>query len=142
MPQAWGAFLTKIWRLDHDEKICRVLGKRQNRVLKLIEDKYLSLAFWERGESATPKVKKELRDAITRFRTRRMLWVFQLLFERLYVMRVQLFHGASTKGSKHNRRALQDSGIILPELLREFLSIMIDRGMNEEWGELCFPPDP
>ncbi len=100
------------------------------------------LAFWERGESATPKVKKELRDAITRFGTRRMPWVFQLLFERLYVMRVQLFHGASTKGSKLNRRALQDSGIILPELLREFLSIMIDRGINEEWGELCFPPDP
>ena len=71
-----------------------------------------------------------------------MLPFLQLLFERLYVMRLQVFHGASTKGSRVNRRALQGSGNILLESLPEMLAIMLERGIDEDWGPVCFPANP
>ena len=138
--EAWGAFLAQIWRLDHVGQIRRVLGKRQLQVLKLIENKYLSSKFWQKGESAAPAVKRGLRDAMKRFGTPNMLPVLRVLFERLYTMRVQVFHGASTKGSSLNRRTLQGSAGILLDLLPEMLAIMIDGGIEEDWGDVCFPP--
>ena len=138
--EAWGAFLALVWRIDHDERIRRVLFKRELVVLKLIDDKYLTAAFWEQGEAAARNVKADLRKAMARFGTSHMLPVLQLLFERLYVMRVQVFHGASTKGSSLNRRAMQRSSSILVELLAAMLDIMIAHGIEEDWGDLCFPP--
>ena len=87
-------------------------------------------------------LKADLRRAMAKFRTPHMLPVLQLLFERLYVMRVQVFHGASTKGSSLNRRALQRSSSILVELLSAMLDVMISHGIEDDWGDLCFPPSP
>ena len=56
------------------------------------------------------------------------------------VMRVQVFHGASTKGGKLNRRVMQSSSTILLDLLPTMISIMIDYGIEEEWGTISFPP--
>ncbi|HKQ50450.1 MAG TPA: hypothetical protein VJZ71_20425 [Phycisphaerae bacterium] len=72
---------------------------------------------------------------------RRTVQLVGLLFDRLYVMRNQVFHGASTKGSKLNRRALQASATVLMDLLPVFLEIMIDVGIDSDWGAVCFPPD-
>ncbi len=119
-----------------------ISARRELMVLKLIENQYLSAAFWERGESAVRDVKADLRKAMAKFRTPHMLPVLQLLFERLYVMRVQVFHGASTKGSSLNRRALQRSSSILVELLSAMLDVMISHGIEDDWGDLCFPPSP
>jgi len=69
-------------------------------------------------------VKKELKDAMTRFGTARMEWVLQLLFQRLYVMRNQVFHGASTKGSSLNRRAIQRAANLLTELLAAMVTVI------------------
>ncbi len=69
-----------------------------------------------------------------------MVSVLQLLFERLYVMRVQVFHGASTKGGKLNRRVIQSSSTILLDLLPAMISVMIDHGIDVEWGTISFPP--
>ena len=138
--EAMGTFLAQIWRLDHCERIRRVLGKRQLQVLKLIESKYLAGRFWSEGESASQGVKKELRSAMAWFGTPKMLKVLQLLFDRQYVMQNQVMHGASTKGSKLNRRTLRGTGSILLELLPAMLAIMIEGGIEEDWGYVCFPP--
>lgn len=134
---AWEAFVAAIWRLDHDGRMRRVLFKRELQVLKLIESKYLTPAFWEKGETAVPQVKKELKQEMARFGTRRTMLV---LLNRLYTMRVQVFHGASTKGSKLNRRTLQGSAGIMLDLLPVMLVIMIEYGTKEDWGSVCFPP--
>ena len=135
--EAWEAFVAAIWKLDHDGRMRRVLFKRELQVLKLIESKYLTPAFWEEGESAVVQVKRELKQEMAKFGTRRTLLV---LLNRLYTMRVQVFHGASTKGSKLNRRTLQGSAVILLDVLPEMLSIMIEYGTKEDWGSVCFPP--
>ena len=55
-------------------------------------------------------------------------------------MRVQVFQGASTKGGKLNRRVMQSSSTILLDLLPAMISVMIDHGIDEEWGTISFPP--
>ena len=111
-------------------------------ILRLIDDKYLMTAFWTQGERAAKHAAKESGQANVLFGTPKMFQVFRWLFDRLYVMRVQVFHGASTKGSSLNRKALQRSATVLMVLLREFLSVMIGGGLGEEWGAVCFAPDP
>ncbi len=117
-----------------------MLGKRQLPVLKLIENKYLSREFWERGRPAEAKIKKQLKKAMLAYGERNRLPILQALFERLYIMRLQVFHGASTKGSKLNRRTLQGSAGIMMDLLPEIIGIMLEFGVEEDWGGVCFPP--
>jgi len=138
--EAWSTYLANVRRIDVDGKVGALLRKRQLRARRLIEDKYLSARFWLMGNAAKPEIRQELKNAIAWFQQENNLKVQHLLFDRLYVMRNQLLHGASTKGSKLNRRPLREAGDLLIELLAEFLSLMIARGSGEDWGELCFPP--
>jgi hypothetical protein len=78
---------------------------------------------------------------MARFGGPKMLKVLQLFFDRLYVLRNQFLHGASTKGSKLNRRPLREAGQLLVDLLAVMIGVMIARGAREDWGTLCFPPD-
>jgi len=145
--RAWGdreamdAFLSRIWDLDDEGRFRQVLGKRQLVVLKLVESKYLYNKFWSApGSNHEHKLHEIVRDFLPRFGTNRMLPVFRTLFDRLYVMRNQVFHGASTKGSSLNRRTLTQSTGLLADLLPLMVKIMLEKGIEEDWGEVCFPP--
>lgn len=139
--ESLGTFLSQVWRLDHHGLLHRLLGKRQVAVLNLIDSKYLSSRFWD-GETAPAirQVKQEVKAAILGYQKADRLPILRLLFERLYILRNQVFHGASTKGSRLNRRTLQISAALLMDLLPTFLEIMIDAGVTEDWGDVSFPP--
>lgn len=139
--ESLGTFLSQVWRLDHRGQLHKLLGKRQAAVLNLIECKYLSSRFWD-GETAPAirQVKQEVKAAILGYQKTHRLPILRLLFERLYVLRNQVFHGASTKGSRLNRRTLQISAAILIDLLPTFLDIIVDAGVKEDWGDVNFPP--
>lgn len=139
--EAMGTFLTAIWNLGAEGRIRRLLGKRQLAVLKLIETKYLYDRFWsEPGSNHEHTLHRTVRDFLPRFGTHRMFPVLRTLFDRLYVMRNQVFHGASTKGSYLNRRTLMQSASLLRELLPAMLEVMMAHGIEHDWGEVCFPP--
>ena len=139
--EAMGTFLANIWKLDHGRCIHALLGKRKSPILHLIDDKYLSSDYWELGRSeASRSLQKDVRKAIMGYTHPNRLPLLQLLFDRLYVMRNQVFHGASTKGSRLNRRTLTTSANILLAFLAACLGTMIDHGLEEDWGRVCFPP--
>lgn len=139
--EAWSTFLAHAWRIDTDRAIARLMQKRQMRVLRIVDDKYLHHRFWHEGDAAKKLVDQERRDAMKWFGGPKMDKVLHVLFDRLYVMRNQVMHGASTKGSKLNRRPLREAGNLLIELLAAFLDVMIAHGVREDWGELCYPPN-
>lgn len=140
--EALGTFLALVWRLDDRGILRQVLGRRQTAVLNLIDDCYLTPLLWEGQHApASRQVKKDVKEAILTYQRHDRLPILRLLFDRLYVMRNQVFHGASTKGSKLNRRALQASATVLMDLLPVFLEIMIEVGIDRDWGAVCFPPD-
>jgi hypothetical protein len=66
--------------------------------------------------------------------------VFQELFERLYVLRQQLFHGAATWGSKLNRPCLKAGAALLGRIIPAVIEIMVAAGPQRDWGQVCFPP--
>jgi len=145
--QPWGdrearsTFLARIGKLDANGGLPRIMKKRQLLIFRTIEDKYLSQRFWMQGASAAKQVKRELRDAMTWIDTPKQPRVLQMLFDRLYVLRNQLLHGASTKGSSLNRRPLRECGNLLAELLAVMLVVMIEQGVATDWGRVCFAPD-
>jgi hypothetical protein len=84
--------------------------------------------------------KKSRQNALQNFGTHQILPILQELFERLYILRAQVFHGAATSGSKLNRRQINTGTDILANLLPAMIAIMIDAGPEVDWGEVCFPP--
>ncbi|MFQ5423924.1 MAG: hypothetical protein ACE5F9_08080 [Phycisphaerae bacterium] len=137
---AFGAFIARVWGLDQEARLHRVLGKRELQVLKLIGEKHLSREFWTQGPAGERCVQQAFKRTSLVFRKANRLPILQLLFDRLYCMRLQVFHGASTKGSRLNRRSLQRSAGIMLDLLPAFIEIMLGQGMMEDWGRVCFPP--
>jgi hypothetical protein len=145
--QPWGdreardTFLAHVWRIDQHGQLSDLLQTRQTWAFRIIEDKFLSTRFWEVGDRAKTAVRDQLQNARKWVGTPRAERVFHLLFDRLYVLRNQLLHGASTKGSKLNRRALKECGTLLLAFLPVMIGVMIEFGIAEDWGRVCFPPE-
>jgi len=139
--EAWSTLLAQVWRIDSHGQIQRAMTKRRMAIFRIIDDKYLYHRFWAEGDAAMPTFHEERRHAMAWFDGPKMQKVLRLLFDRLYVMRNQLLHGASTKGSKLNRRPLREAGNLLIELLAVMLGVVIDHGAGEDWGQLCYPPE-
>jgi len=49
-------------------------------------------------------------------------------------------HGAATYGSKLNRKSLKRCVMMLRQLLPVLILVLVDDGVNEDWGALCYPP--
>ncbi len=74
------------------------------------------------------------------FQNHSCVGIFQELFERLYVLRSQVFHGAATAHSKLNREYLESGTGLLAEIVPTMIGIMLEEGPAEDWGDVCFPP--
>jgi hypothetical protein len=139
--EASETFLATIWRIDGDGQVCAFLSHHQLAVLRLIESKFLYDRFWQNpAVDPTHAIKEDVRKMLRLFNTPDMLPILQALFDRLHVMRNQVFHGASTKGSKLNRRTLIQSGDLLRGLLPVMLDVMLRHGLDADWGNVPFPP--
>ena len=61
-----------------------------------------------------------------------------VLFDRLYVLRIQLMHGCATQNGSLNRRQVEAGDEVLRAFVPMFLNIMIDN-LWEDWGAVSFP---
>ena len=102
---SWQAFLAEIAKADGDDRLGAVLWDEQRQVLKVIDSPYLFKPFWV-GEQADAegKLQHARRRAMANYQQHTSVGLLQELFERLYVLRQQVFHGAATCGSKVRTR--------------------------------------
>ena len=140
--KAWIELLGSVWRLDSEGLLRSHLRDRQVAVLGIIGNKYLSREFWDTPErdGHDKRLHEEVCSLLPRFGEKNLFPILATLFDRLYIMRVQLFHGASTKGSSLNRRTLRQCTLVLAEIMPTLLGIMIENGIGVDWGGICFPP--
>lgn len=139
--KAYCELLTTTWRLDGGGLLRSCLKNRQTAVLGIIGEKFLCREFWDSPKDNHDKrLTEHVRNLLPGYNGRNMLPVLTELFDRLYIMRVQLFHGASTKGSKLNRRMLKQCTTLLADFIPILLAIMIEGGIDVDWGDVCFPP--
>ena len=132
-------FLHKIAGLDG-----QLLMKAATQVRPFLEElvacQYLHYGYWR----DLPDWPEMLRKDIDRFgramESRTVGRVLSVVFDRLYTMRLQLFHGGATFNSRVNRKTVKLSEMILRQFMRPILEVMIDHGLDEDWGEFSYPP--
>jgi len=137
---SWQEFLAGIVKADGEDQLGRIMWADQRNILRLIDNRYLFRAFWLGQADADEKLAASRRQVMIHLQGRSVIGVFQELFERLYVLRQQVFHGAATCGSKLNRPYLKSGTSLLERIIPAMIGIMIAAGPETNWGEVCFPP--
>lgn len=138
--KAQRAFLERIYNLDTKGRFRKIVSKRQKSILSIIDNKYLQEAFWVDRADADKELQAQTKDAIILLHKHHQVKLWRMIVERIYIMRNQVFHGASTKGSSLNRRTLQNCTNILLDFLPACIDVILDYGVHEDWGRVCFPP--
>ena len=77
-------------------------------------------------------------QALKSLMTQNTVRVLNIVFDRLYTIRNQLFHGGATCNSKANRMQLHDGCAILSELMPCVLDIML-KHHDRDWGRAFYP---
>jgi len=66
--------------------------------------------------------------------------ILEKLFQRLNILRNQIFHGYTTYNSSVNRVSVESASKLMQILVPLFIEIMI-KNHDENWGEIDFHPD-
>lgn len=134
-------FIDRVLKLDVDRHLATMLTDHKKLVMALLDDEFLSRFYWaDPTDKQAAKSKKAKFDARTWYLQDNWTMVISRVIERVYLARCQLAHGAATFGSKQNRKTLRRADLMLGHLLPAILRVWIDRGADEDWGELCYPP--
>lgn len=135
------SFLESLHR-DSGGAFDKLLQGQRGLVLKHLENPYLSPTFWRDPESSKAKhyATEDARYIDANFKQGQHLRVLKQLFDRLYVLRGQLMHGAATGGSKLNRKTLSHGVLMLMSLMPVIFETVIEHGSHDDWPDLCYPP--
>jgi len=137
---SWQAFLAGIVKADGEDRLGQIMWAEQRYILRLVDNRYLFRPFWLNQTDAGEKLVRSRRNVMVHLQNRSTLGVFQELFERLYVLRLQVFHGAATSGSKLNRSYLKAAASLMSKIIPAMIEIITEAGPETDWGEICFPP--
>lgn len=140
---SWKQFLDRMLNLDENQILGNCLKENRSLVMMILEDAYLSRYFWK---EPTPKRAGQSRkvkfDAQTWYLQSSWHLMLERVVERIYLLRCQLVHGASSYNSSLNRDAMSHCSRMMKDLLRGILEIWIQNGADEDWGTMCYPPLP
>jgi hypothetical protein len=137
---SWQHFLARVAQADDADRLGQILWSSQIDVARLVNEQFLFKPFWLGQANWQAKLERSRRQLMIHLQNRQTVGVLEELFERLYVLRQQVFHGAATSGSKLNRTNLKRATGLLSQLIPGMLEIMLDAGPEVDWGEVCFPP--
>ena len=134
-------FFLQICRME-PESIASSLRLHRPLVKRLLGDPYLSHVFWRNPDDpkARGRATHDLNYLDHHLKKREYGQVLKQVMDRIFVLRGQLVHGASTRGSRHNRQTLKNATTLLEKLLPVILNTVIEHGCGDDWPELCYPP--
>lgn len=130
-------FERKILGIDKEAKIASTLIDSKDLVLAILEDKFVNRHFWQETDSTKDFSFKRAEYA---FHEENWGLLLSKLLDRIYFVRCQLVHGASTFESDLNRKTVARSKELLRSMLDAFLLVIIESGATVDWGDLCYPP--
>ena len=135
-------FFEMVLPLDRDNTVYDAIWRRfPNSIRVLLDNKFVFQPFWNhhagRGhddwERSFEGSKRRVRATLAQRDTQVVLTT---VFDRLYVLRIQLMHGGATWRSSVNRDQVRDGARILAFLVPLFVDLMMSRP-DIDWG----PPD-
>lgn len=141
----FGEYFEKIVRFDVNRKIYDAIWSRFSGPIRLLlNNRYVFQPFWwHHNEPETYGNWEDLfvrgQQTIGRALARQDTGVvLSILFDRLYVLRNQLFHGGATWSSSVNRRQVEDGAQIMAFLVPHFIELMMDHP-DAGWGPPYYP---
>ena len=139
--ESWKVCLKVVLQLDGNGLLPAMLTRNRDLVMTLYDDEFLSNYFWEEpSDIRASKSRKVKFDARTWYIEGRWGSILERVVERIYLLRCQLVHGASTLGGKLNRECLANCVKMLREIVATVLMVIIQNGSDCEWGPMCYPP--
>lgn len=135
-------FFDTILSLDSGHMIYDAIWERfSDSIRVLLDNRFVFQPFWnhhagrgyENWEHAFENSKRGVRRALA---ARDTSVILSTLFDRLYVLRIQLMHGGASWGSSVNRDQVRDGASILAFLVPLFVGLMMSHP-DIDWG----PPD-
>ncbi len=139
--ECWRVFLDRILILDQDRLLPDLLRTHKPLVLTLLDDPYLSGFFWRDPDMEhVGPARRDKHSAATWYLEKNWTLILDRVMDRVYLLRCQLVHGAATYGGKLNRTSLRHCVWMLQHLVHTILLVLIDHGVDEDWGIMCYPP--
>ena len=146
--QQFHGFLDRVRALDRERSISSALGKCWAKAKRdLIDNQYVSWGYWagEPGWSDKDRLRedfeRECSDASQAAVRGDHGAALRPLFERIYVLRNQLQHGAATPGGRVNRQQVDAGAEVMSRLIPKLIAVIIDNP-DEDWGKVYFPVMP
>ena len=135
-------FLSRICELDQEEgSLFRRLSDIKRKTDSLLKDQFLSAIFWQEGFSAHFKQKQDadLKEARVAYERGKLDEYLTILFNRLRVLRNQIFHGCSTDKRSLNKNSLRPALETLEKLVPQFWKIFKAHGQKYDWPKVPYP---
>lgn len=129
--------------LDRHGELRFAVGTVKRQADTLLQKKYLSKIYWDHG--TTPRMKEVLsregQKAKEAWSNGDIKEYLDILFQRLHVLRNQIFHGCSTDRRSLNRGSLKPAVAILEALVPVLVEIMRRFGASRPWPLVEYPRD-
>ena len=143
-------FLQKILRRDPNEDIKEILlNKYSDSINKLLRNQYVFRPFWSFVRGAPnmrnweQRFKKSKKDAQKALNSNNVQEVLREVFNRLYELRNQIFHGGVTIASGWGQTQIRDGSSIMASLTPKILEIMSadikENPDSDIWGKVAYP---
>lgn len=138
-------FLSRLIENDQEQRLYKIIWNEfPNSIRLLLDNPYVFQPFWEHQKGVIEETewkekfkrsKASAYRALGKMDTRKVLLV---IFERLYVLRNQLFHGSATWNSRVNREQLKQATDLLGQLVPAIIAILLNSG-SQVWGDPRYP---
>lgn len=137
-------FINTICELNSDKIYNLVWEKYSSSIQALLKNRYLFQAFWDfHNEKISEEAwfedfknaTERSNQALAKQNTPQLLWI---LFERIYTLRNQIFHGGSTYDSRANRTQLKDAYNLMFDVNVLFIETLIEHP-HHDWGKPFYP---
>jgi hypothetical protein len=129
------AFLRKVLQSDA-ERVRKDLLDLHDESIALLGLEFLSFGYWGSGftDLVAETITGDILQAECDWAAKTPHKSLVPIFERLYVLRNQVFHGSAKFGSSKNRDSLRPAVPLLERLVRTFCEILADDERDARWG--------
>ena len=141
---------------DKKKSIWYLLNERYpEEITLIINNEHIYIDFWKDEKHSFNQQKKLLWQASMDYENNKItdklidsknnkskedvIYILNILFSRLYVLRNQIFHGGSTFEGSVNRTQVDDGSNLMQYLVPLFIKIMLENPQNS-YSEVPYPP--
>ena len=144
--QSLRGFLRMLQDIDESRVMPDYVGRNLATIRRLQANVFLCPEFWLNpfNPELAGKLKNTSRAADGKHLSPSAAYgILHDAFLRVYLLRSQVVHGASTSGGKLNRATMRDALRFLQRAVPAILNIVVESSSSLDWPPLCYPPvDP